>query len=89
MSLRTNGQYHACSYLSVRFLAVDDYVIRSLESVKHQKTNSGPLAVFYSSSTSPASREKLIETFNYMADIMERELSELVLVLFVLPNRTY
>jgi len=70
---------------------VDDYVLSSLETVERQKqTNSGLLTVFSSSSAYPAaaSRGNLIKTFNYMADAMERELRELVLVLLVSPEGT-
>jgi hypothetical protein len=76
--------------LSARFLATDDYVIRSLEAIERQKkTGSKLFAVFSSPSAYPASHDKIVELFEHMADIMEGELRKLVLVSFVLPERTH
>jgi hypothetical protein len=62
---------------------MDDYAIKSLEAIEHhEKTRSVMSAVIYPFSASPASRKKLIETFNQAAGLMEANLRRLVRVLF-------
>jgi hypothetical protein len=68
---------HACSRQRPRILVTDDYVIKSLEAIEHHERR-GSVAVASPFVTHPASRNKLIQTFNHMADLMESELLELV-----------
>ena len=63
---------------------MDDYAIKSLEAIEHhEKTRSVMSAVIYPFSASPASRKKLIETFNQAAGLMEGNLRRLVCFLFL------
>jgi hypothetical protein len=67
---------HACSHQTPRILVTDDYVIKSLEAIERHEQRGSPVASPFVAH--PASRNKLIQTFNHMADLMESELLELV-----------
>jgi hypothetical protein len=67
----------ASSHQCFRILVTDDYVIKSLEAIEHHEQR-GSAAVASPFVTHSASRNKLIQTFNHMADLMESELLELL-----------
>ena len=58
---------------------MDDYAIKSLEAIEHyEKSKSVVSTIIYPFSSSPASRKKLIDTFNQAAGLMEANLRRLV-----------
>ena len=64
---------------SSRILAMDDYVIKTLEAIEHfEKTRTVISTVIYPFSASPSSRKTLIETFNQAAGVTESNLRRLV-----------
>lgn len=69
-------------------VAMDDYAIKTLEAIeKHEKERSVVSAVIYPFSASPASRKKLIETFNQAAGVLESNLRRLVSIMTHHANR--
>ena len=65
--------------MKARILVTDDYVIQSLENIARQEQQESVITSIISPFVAyPASRDSLTQTFNYMADIMETELQELV-----------
>jgi hypothetical protein len=67
---------HACPHQSPGILVTDDYVIKSLEDIERHERRGLPVASPFVAH--PASRNKLIQTFNHVAALMESELLELV-----------